>query len=181
MSSQALLRWQCPTGVHAMSLVMTFGTWLGIAACLAQSALFAGLNLAVFSLSLLRLQIEADGGNKDTVRVLELLRRANQVLPTIIWGNVSTNVLITLLSDSVLAGIGAFVFSAFAITLLGEIFPQAYFSRNALAMTSRFLPFLNVYRFLLYPLAKPTAMVLDRWLGSETIAYMRARESRHLI
>src|ERR1700749_4528674 len=110
MSPRALLRWQCPTGVYAMSLVMTFGTWLGIAACLAQSALFAGLNLAVFSLSLLRLQIEADGGNKDAARVLDLRRSANQILATIIWGNVTTNVLLTLLSDSVLAGIGAFVF-----------------------------------------------------------------------
>src|ERR1700743_3184329 len=176
MSSQALLRWQCPTGVHAMSLVMTFGTWLGIAACLAQSALFAGLNLAVFSLSLLRLQIEADGGNKDTVRVLELLRRANQVLATIIWGNVTTNVLLTLLSDSVLAGIGAFVFSAFAITLLGEIFPQAYFSSSALPMPSRFLLFKNIYRTLLYLLTRTTAMVLDWWLGAEGIPYMREQE-----
>jgi metal transporter CNNM len=164
-----------------MSLVTTAGTWLGIAACIAQSALFSGLNLAVFSLSLLRLQIEADGGNKDAARVLELRKSANQILATIIWGNVTTNVLLTLLSDSVLAGIGAFVFSAFAITLLGEIFPQAYFSRNALAMTSRFLPFLNFYRVLLYPLAKPTAMVLDWWLGSEGIAYFREQDIRRII
>src|SRR6201992_186873 len=101
-----------------MSSISTDGAWLGVVACILQSGLFAGLNLAVFSLSLLRLQIEADGGNKDGVRVLELRRRANQVLATIIWGNVTTNVLLTLLSDSVLAGIGAFVFSAFAITLL---------------------------------------------------------------
>ena len=59
-----------------MSLVTTAGIWLGIAACIAQSALFAGLNLAVFSLSLLRLQIEADGGNKDAARVLQLRKDA---------------------------------------------------------------------------------------------------------
>ena len=110
--------------------------------------------------------------------VMELRKDANQVLATIIWGNVINNVLLTLLSDSVLAGVAAFVFSAFAITLLGEIFPQAYFSRNALAMTSRFLPFLTFYRFLLYPLTKPTAMVLDWWLGAEGIPYMREQEIR---
>src|SRR6201993_5418658 len=164
-----------------MSSISTYGAWVGIAACILQSGLFAGLNLAVFSLSLLRLQIEADSGNKDAVPVMELRKNANQVLATIIWGNVTTNVLLTLLSDSVLAGVAAFVFSAFAITLLGEIFPQAYFSRNALAMTSRFLPFLNFYRVLLYPLAKPTAMVLDWWFGTEAIAYMREREIRHMI
>ena len=43
------------------------------------------------------------------------------MLSTVIWGNVSINVMLTLLSSSVLAGLSAFFFSAFAITLLGEI------------------------------------------------------------
>jgi hypothetical protein len=164
-----------------MFLIETAGTWIGILACVLQSAAFSGLNLAVFSVSPLRLQIAADNGNNDAARVLELRKNTNQVLATIVWGNVSTNVLLTLLSNSVLAGVAAFVFSAFAITLLGEIFPQAYFSRNALAMTSRFLPFLNFYRVLLYPLAKPTAMVLDWWLGIEGISYLREQEIRQMI
>ena len=127
--------------------------------------MFSGLNLAVFSLSQLRLQIEADGGNADAVRVLDLRKNSNQVLATIIWGNVTTNVLLTLLSDSVLAGIAGFLFSAFAITMLGEIIPQAYFSRNALQMTARFLPFLNFYRVVLYPLGeadRPLARLVAR-------------------
>jgi metal transporter CNNM len=164
-----------------MSLMEYAGTWLGIAACIMQSAAFSGLNLAVFSVSPLRLQIEADSDNKDAANVLELRNNTNQILATIVWGNVSTNVALTLLSDSVLAGVAAFVFSAFAITLLGEIFPQAYFSRNALAMTSRFLPFLNFYRVVLYPLTKPTAMLLDWWLGVEGIAWMREQDIRQMI
>lgn len=164
-----------------MAAFSTTGVWLGVLACIFQSALFAGLNLAVFSLSLLRLQVEADGGNKDAVKVMELRRNANQVLATIIWGNVTTNVLLTLLSDSVLAGVAAFFFSAFAITLLCEIIPQAYFSRNALQMTSRFLPFLNFYRIVLYPLAKPTAMLLDYWLGPEGPHYFKERDIRSLL
>jgi metal transporter CNNM len=164
-----------------MSSLQIYGAWLGVIACILQSGLFAGLNLAVFSLSLLRLQIEADGGNGDAVKVLELRKNANQVLSTVIWGNVTTNVLLTLLSDSVLTGLGAFFFSAFAITLLGEIIPQAYFSRNALRMTARFLPFLGFYRVILFPLAKPTAMLLDWWLGSEGVAYLSEQDIRQLI
>jgi metal transporter CNNM len=164
-----------------MSSISTYGSWLGVIACILQSGLFAGLNLTVFSLSLLRLQIEADGGNPDAVKVLGLRKNANQVLATVIWGNVTTNVLLTLLSDSLLTGIGAFFFSAFAITLLGEIIPQAYFSRNALSMTSRFLPFINFYRVVLYPLAKPTAMLLDWWLGEEGITYLKEHDIRLLI
>ena len=164
-----------------MAAFATYGSWIGVFACILQSALFAGLNLAIFSLSLLRLQVEADGGNKDAVKVLELRQNANQVLATVIWGNVTTNVLLTLLSDSVLHGVAAFFFSAFAITLLGEIIPQSYFSRNALQMTSRFLPFLNFYRVMLYPLAKPTAMLLDTWLGPEGPAYMKEQDLRSML
>jgi metal transporter CNNM len=164
-----------------MSSISVYGAWLGVVACIVQSGLFAGLNLAVFSLSLLRLQIAADGGDADAVKVLELRKNANQVLATVIWGNVTTNVLLTLLSDSLLTGLGAFFFSAFAITLLGEIIPQAYFSRNALRMTARFLPFLNFYRVILFPLAKPTAMLLDWWLGTEGITYLDEQDIRLLI
>ena len=155
--------------------------WLGIIACIVQSALFAGLNLAVFSLSQLRLQLEADGGNTDAAKVLELRKNSNQVLATVIWGNITTNVLLTLLSDSVLTGLGAFFFSAVVITLLAEIFPQAYFSRNALRMTTRFLPFLNFYLIALYPLAKPTALILDWWLGIEGITYFRERDRKSVV
>jgi CBS domain containing-hemolysin-like protein len=164
-----------------MSSISPIWIWLGIVICVVQSGLFAGLNLAVFSLSHLRLQLEADGGNADAARVLELRKNSHQVLSTVVWGNVGTNVLLTLLSDSVLAGLGAFFFSAIVITLLGEIAPQAYFSRNALRMTARFLPFLNFYRVVLFPLAKPTAILLDWWLGKDGIIYFRERDIRLLI
>jgi metal transporter CNNM len=155
--------------------------WFGIAVCIVNSGLFAGLNLAIFSLSPLRLQIEVDGGNADAARVLELRKKSNQVLATVIWGNVSINVLLTLLSDSVLAGFSAFLFSAVVITLLGEIIPQAYFSRNALRVTVLFLPFLEFYCVALYPLAKPTALLLDWWLGIEGITTLGERDIRALI
>ncbi|HLH89368.1 MAG TPA: CNNM domain-containing protein [Xanthobacteraceae bacterium] len=164
-----------------MSFVSTVAIWFAIVVCIVQTALFAGLNLAIFSLSQLRLQIEADGGNTDAAGVLALRQDSNGVLSTVVWGNVSTNVLLTLLSDSVLAGVAAFFFSAVAITLLGEIVPQAYFSRNALRMTARCLPFLTFYRIVLYPIARPTALLLDWWLGQEGISYLRERDVRSLI
>jgi metal transporter CNNM len=139
------------------------------------------LNLAIFSLSQLRLQIEADGGDKDAARVLDLRKNANQVLATVIWGNVGSNVFLTLLSDSVLAGVGAFFFSAIVITLFAEIAPQAYFARNALRMTARFLPFLTFWRATLFFLARPTAILLDWWLGVEGIAYLRERDVRSFV
>src|SRR5215472_13988294 len=108
------------TRESSMSHIPSIWIWLGIVACVAVSALFAGLNLAIFSLSQVRLQIEVDGGNKDAGRVLELRKNSNQVLATVIWGNVGTNVFLTLLSDSILAGLGGFFFSAVVLTLLSE-------------------------------------------------------------
>jgi len=164
-----------------MSYIPSVWIWFGIIACITLSALFAGLNLAIFSLSQLRLQLEADGGNKDAARVLDLRKNSNQVLATVIWGNVGTNVFLTLLCDSVLAGLGAFFFSAVVITLFGEIAPQAYFSRNALRMTARLLPFLIFWRAALFFVARPTAILLDWWLGVEGIAYLHERDVRSLV
>ena len=158
-----------------------FLTWVGIALCLGQAAIFSGLNLAVFSISRLRLEVEAAGGNADAARVLGLRADANLMLATILWGNVAANVLLTLLSESVLAGVGAFLFSTVVITLLGEIFPQAYFSRNAIRVAGLFRPMLVFYRALLFPLAKPTAMLLNYWLGPEGLTLFRERDFRALM
>ena len=147
-------------------------TWIGILVCVSQSAMFSGLNLAVFSLSRLRLEVEAADGTPAARRVLELRSDPNRILTTILWGNVSINVLLTLLSDSVLAGVSAFLFSTVVITLFGEIAPQAYFSRNALKMASLLTPALRFYQVLLYPVVRPSAWLLDVWLGGESIHYL---------
>jgi CBS domain containing-hemolysin-like protein len=119
--------------------------WIGIAVCLVQSSIFSGLNLAFFSLSRLRLEAEAATGSRSAGRVLAFRRDSNFLLTTILWGNVSINVLLTLLSNSVLAGVAAFAFSTVVITTVGEIMPQAYFSRRAMAVASLFAPLMSVY------------------------------------
>jgi hypothetical protein len=155
--------------------------WIGIVLCILQTGVFSGLNLAVFSVSKLRLELEASGGDPDAKKVLSLRNNSNQLLATIVWGNVATNVVLTLLSESVLAGVGAFLFSTLAITMLGEIIPQAYFSRNATRMVALLTPFLTAYRLILYPVAKPTAMLLDWWLGPEGVTLFRERDFRVLL
>jgi metal transporter CNNM len=150
--------------------------WLGIFLCLTQSATFSGLNLALFGLSRLRLEVGEARGNEAAAALLEFRRDSNFLLATILWGNVSVNVLLTILSDSVLTGVGAFFFSTLIITSLGEVAPQAYFSRHALRMVSHLAPFLKVYQVLLYPIVKPTSLILDAWLGREGIDYYREED-----
>jgi len=155
--------------------------WLGILFCISQSAMFSGLNLAFFSLSRLQLEMESTHGNKAAAQILKLRKDSNFLLSTILWGNVGINVLLTLLSDSVLVGMSAFAFSTGFITIFGEILPQAYFSRNALRMASVLSPCLRFYQFLLYPVAKPSALILDGWLGKEGVEYMRDRDLRRVL
>ena len=90
--------------------------WLLIVVCVSQSAMFSGLNIAFFSLSRLRLESESSHGNVSATRILALRRDSNFLLTTILWGNVGINVLLTLLSSSVLLGISAFLFSTIIIT-----------------------------------------------------------------
>ena len=156
-------------------------TWIGIVFCITQSAMFSGLNLAFFSLTRLRLEVEASAGNASAAKVLAIRSDPNLVLTTVLLGNVSINVLLTLLSDSVLAGVSAFLFSTVVITAFGEILPQAYFSRNALKVTSALSPVFRVYQVLLYPIARPAALLLDWALGPEGVVFFRERQLRHLI
>jgi len=156
-------------------------TWVVIIICISQSAMFSGLNLAFFSINKLSLEIEATKGNERARRVLNIRRDSNFLLVTILWGNVAVNVLLALASGSVLSGILAFLFSTVLITLIGEIAPQAYFSRHALKTASLLSPVLRMYQIILFPLAKPTALVLDKWLGPEAIVYFREEDLRELI
>jgi metal transporter CNNM len=156
-------------------------TWLGIGFCLTQSATFSGMNLAVFSLSRLRLEAAANEGDRDARRVLALRRNANFTLASILWGNVAINVLLTLLAESVLAGVSAFLFSTVVITIAGEIMPQAYFSRHALWVASRLAPILRLYQVFLWPVAWPSGKLLDAWIGPEGIPWYRERELREIL
>ncbi|NLF72799.1 MAG: DUF21 domain-containing protein [Candidatus Anammoximicrobium sp.] len=155
--------------------------WLGIVFCVFQSAAFSGLNLAVFSLSRLRLEAAAEAGDRDARRVLTLRRDANFVLTTILLGNVAINVLLTLLADSLLSGLAAFLLSTVAITFIGEIAPQAYFSRHALPMAARLAPLLHLYQALLWPFARPVGKLLDSWIGPEGIPWFREAELREVL
>jgi hypothetical protein len=156
-------------------------TWLGIALLVVQSGTFSGLNLALFGVSALRLRTLANTGNEQATTLLALRKDSNSLLTTILWGNVGTNVLLTLLSDSVLAGAAAFVFSTFVITFGGEIIPQAYFSRHALRMASMMSPVLRLYQIVLYPIAKPSALLLDAWLGEESVDYLPEAEIKEAL
>jgi len=156
-------------------------TWLGIVICITQSATFSGLNLAVFTPSRLRIEAAAEKGDSDAAKVLALRRNTNFTLVTILWGNVAINVLLTLLAESLMAGLAAFLFSTVVITFVGEIIPQAYFSRHAIWVAARLEPLLRLYQWLLWPIAMPIGKLLDLWIGPEGTPWYRETELRDVL
>lgn len=158
-----------------------WAVWIGIFLRITQSAMFSGMNLAIFSIGRLRLEVEASPGNRAASKILDLRKNSNFLLTTVLWGNVGINVLLTLLCNSVIAGISAFFFSTIVITFIGEIMPQAYFSRHAMRVASLLAPVLKIYQIILYPAAKPSAKILDLWLGAESIQYSRESSLREVI
>ena len=146
-----------------------------------QSAIFSGMTIGVFGLGRLRLEIEAEADNKEAIKILQIRRDSNFLLTTMLWGNIGVNVLIALLTDSVLTGASAFLFSTFVITCFGEIAPQAYFSRNALSLGAKLTPLVRFYQMLLYPVAKPTALILDWWLGREKLELFKEQSMRIML
>ncbi len=145
--------------------------WFAIGMCIILSGIFSGLNIGLFGLARLRLESEAGTGNQLAQNVLKMRKDSNFLLTTLLWGNVSVNTMLALLTESVLSGVGAFFFSTFFITFFGEIIPQAWFSRNALLVGSALRPLVRVFQFVLYPLAKPSALMLDKWLGKEGLHF----------
>ena len=155
--------------------------WISIFTCLAGSALCSGLTLGFFSLGRVRLQLLAQQGDVYANKVLKFREDSNFLLATLLWSNVAVNVLLTLLSEKQMVGLWAFFFSLFGITLFGEILPQAYFSRNALKMGAKFSPIVYFLQFMFYPVAKPSALLLDRLVGKEGITWFKEHELETLI
>lgn len=155
--------------------------WILIVLCLTQSAIFSGMTIGLFSLGRLRLEIEAEADNKEALKILQIRRDSNFLLTTLLWGNIAVNVLIAQLTGSVLTGAAAFLFSTFVITSFGEIVPQAYFSRNALSLGAKLTPLVRFYQMLLYPVAKPTALILDWWLGREKLELFKEQSMRIML
>lgn len=155
--------------------------WLGVLLCLSQSALLSGLNLACFSVSKLELELAVAQREPGAAVLAHLRQDSNFLLVTILWANVGVNVLLALLAGSVMTGVAAFLFSTVVITVFGEIVPQSWFVRRALTVVDRLAPVLRIYQWLLWPVARPTARVLDLWLGREAIPWFRERELRSII
>jgi len=146
-------------------------TILAIALLICCSALFAGLTLGLMGLDKIGLQIVIDGGSKEmssyAKKIQPLREKGNQLLCTLLIGNVSVNALSSILMADITSGLLGFFISTFVIVIFGEIVPQALCTRYALQIGSRVVPVVKFIMAVFYIFSKPLSMILDYALGDE--------------
>jgi len=140
------------------------------------SAVFSGLALGFFSISKNSLKRKAELGDKRAKKIYSIRQDGNLLLSTLIIANIVTNTSISVFLSSIIGSIEAILIAAALIVVFGEILPQAIFSRHALNWGSFLVYPTKFIIFLLYPLSKPIAFVLDRVLGQEIATIYSKKE-----
>lgn len=144
------------------------------------SAICSGLNVAVMSLDMSDLKRKAKLGNKQARRVLPIRKNIHLLLSSILFTNVAAVSATSLVLGERFNGFVAGIISTILIVVLGEVMPQALFSKNVLGWTSFFAPLLRFMIILTYPLSKPLQLLLDRLFPHEG-ATLQSRHELGLI
>ncbi|CAE7262250.1 cnnm4 [Symbiodinium natans] len=148
-----------------------FATLPMIAFLVALSGLFSGLTLGLMGLDVIGLQIVQKGENKELARcaakIAPIRESGNQLLCTLLLGNVAVNSALSILTADIANGIVGFLVSTALIVTFGEILPQAACSRYALQVGARTVPIVKFLMILFFIVTKPMSLALDWLLGQE--------------
>ena len=155
--------------------------YLIIIVLLALSALFSGLTLGLMGMKPNELLRKASLGDAHAARVYRIRKEGNLLLTTLLIGNVLVNAVLSIFLGSLTTGVIAAFVATVLIVIFGEIIPQALFSRHALRFGGYLAIPVQVIVWLMYPVSKPVAYVLDRWLGSELPTIYSKKELQKII
>lgn len=131
------------------------------------SGLFSGLTLGLMGLNAQELKRKAALGDERAKRVYTVRRDGNLLLTTLLVGNVAVNTALSIFLGSLAPGVIAGLIATALIVVFGEIAPQATFSRYGLSLGARVVWLVKIFIFVLYPVCKPIALILDWILGHE--------------
>lgn len=142
-----------------------------IAVLVLLSGLFSGLTLGLMGLDVIGLQTVKNGDNKDlaqcAARIAPVREKGNQLLCTLLLGNVAVNSLLSVLMADISSGLVGFLVSTALIVIFGEILPQAACSRYALQVGSATVPVVKCLLIIFYVITKPMSIALDWLLGKD--------------
>jgi metal transporter CNNM len=156
-------------------------TYLIVIVLVLLSGLFSGLTLGLLSLDLFDLRRKVKLGNKDATKIYPLRKQGNLLLVTLLLGNVAVNSTLAVFLGSITAGVFAGLISTGLIVIFGEIIPQAVFSRHALKLGAKTTWLVYFFLYLLYPISKPLAIMLDKTLGAEMPTIFSKKEFRFFL
>jgi metal transporter CNNM len=142
-------------------------TYLIVAALITCSALFSGLTLGLMGLDTFEVRRKRKLGDPDAKKVYPIRKRGNELLTALLLGNVAVNSILAIYLGDITTGALAGFISTALIFVFGEIIPQAVISRHAMKFGAITAPGMKVLLFLMSPITKPVAWVLDRALGDE--------------
>jgi len=142
-------------------------TYLIVVVLVLLSALFSGLTLGFFSLNKDDLERKAELGDKQAKKVYSVRKNGNQLLCTLLIGNVAVNSVLAIFLGSIATGVAAGFMATGLIVVFGEIIPQAAFSRYALVLGSKLYWLVRFFILILFPICWPMAWILDKVLGDE--------------
>jgi metal transporter CNNM len=137
-------------------------TILTVTALILFSGICSGLNIALMSLDISDLKRKKRLGSRAAARVLPLRTNSHLSLAAILLCNVAVVSATSLVLEHRYNGLIAGLMSTLLIVIIGEIFPQALFARQALAFSSWLAPVLRLMIFFTFPASKPLQLLLDK-------------------
>jgi len=155
--------------------------YLVVFALLVFSALFSGLTLGLMSLGAPELKRKMSLGDKNAGKVYKIRKRGNLLLTTLLIGNVAINSALSIFLGSIASGLSAGLIATGLIVILGEIAPQAVFSRFALSLGAKTAWLVKIFIFIFYPISWPIAWILDKTLGDELTTIYSKQELMKII
>lgn len=164
--------------MNILSIAILF---LEVVVLVGFAALCSGLNIALMALDLADLKRRANTGNRDAKRMLPLRKNSHLSLAAILFTNVGAVSATSLVLSKHINGLLAGIISTLLIVVFGEVLPQAFFSRRALAISSRFKIVLQAMILVTYPVSKPLQLLLDRLFGEQEKARLQSRDELGLL
>lgn len=137
------------------------------------------------SLDMVSLEILAEGGDPQereyAKKIIPVRAKGNLLLCTLLLGNTMVNALIAILMADLTDGLVGLALSTLSIVIFGEIMPQAACSRHGLYIGANTVWIVKVFIVLMYIIAYPISLVLDKLLGRDIGQVYSAEELHKLI
>lgn len=146
---------------------MIFVILFGIVAMILLSAFFSGAEMALSGANRVRLENEAESGNRKAARALKLIDRYERTLSTILVGNNLVNIASSSLTTVfVILATGndrlnylATIFLTIMVILFGETIPKIAGKKNATSYAKSVAGPVSFFRILFMPVSAPVSWV----------------------